>query len=861
MRRHEESSKHDFDRAVRLGHDNAECLRHMPQWCKHLEIERTGGGMYAEISGLPIAGHKIGCPFVEHACEAMNLHWLFSDFLVDNCYGCPHHAPNGDTSWAQRIIDSHLEAKRRREAEVRARQDRIAALRADLRSRSQEIGATAEPESKRIVEFLESLFGGDDAKRVDSAGLLERSAKLAPELFPPSAVDLILALAASDEFSPLVLPICREFAARRPDLSVRLQQLAIECIDRGLFPENFAEILDRLGNAVKYPLPDSSISRLLLSQRHSRPVGGWLDGEPHYTFSTTVLVKCFDANPESVQAAIRRHLNDADEHVRAELCGAVHLLQETRPLIVLNLSQDLMTSLDLEEHDRFGDGVPSSKIVHLFAAAFRHSATQVDEFLSEAMNRVRPAVQEDLVRVYRDQLFDRSSARRPRGQPQNENDVPASARIAINRLMAWIRDDSLEPDIRSRALEAIEIACSRATPETLDQFDALFGYFAIICEQDKPPSAPPRIVLPGEAENPALDRLNAVKREQDWDHIKQRMSRCLQELCELFPSETADTVCNCFDDATAKLGNAFKGSLVRMLGRLGKNYHIRPRVLPLIMRALMDYSSAWVRAKGIEASIEAFEHSRASPPANLVDTVVIHLSDAKVVVHQAAVKAASRQPGWFKGEATLEALQRLAPHLMVYRDDSFELATICECVLTLGCQNPRLKAVSFRMIDAIFPTGEELADVQIAKELLEFADPPEDIAVPVARKLCLFLARYERDRNSYHLSEREDMFRWLRRLSGAQVDAIATDLLASAKEVAQRDTWECCQFACLFAHFRKYAYERDVLTFACRGMPEQRRFDKFRASLNELAAIAGANAMLESGDRDRAERILAMPRA
>jgi len=861
MRRQEESSKYEFERAVRLGEENAECLRQMPQWCKHLRIERTGGGMYAELSGLPFAAHKIECPYVEHACESINLPWIFSDFLVEHCHGCPHHTPNGDTSWAQRIIDARLEAKQRQEKEARAGQDRIAALRADLRNRSQEIGATAEPESKRIVEFLESLFGDDDAKRDDSAGLLERSAKLAPELFPPSAVNLILALAGSDEFAPLVIPICREFAARRRDLGARLQQLAVECIDRGLCPEKFAEILDHLGNAVTYPLPDSTIDRLLLSQRHSRPIGGWLDGEPDYTFSTTVLVRCFDASPESVQAVIRRNLRNAGERVRAELCEAVHLLQEMRPLIVLNLSQDLMTSLDLEEHDRFGDGVPSSKIVHLFDTAFRHSASQVDTFLGEAMNRARPAVQEDLVRVYRDQLFDRSSPRRSRGQPENESEVPGSVRIAINRLMVWITDDSLEPDIRSHALEALEIACSRATSEMLSRFDALFGYFALICEQEKPPAVPPRIVLPGEAANPELDRLNAFKREQDWHHIKERMNRCLQELCELRPSETADTVCNCFDDATANLGDAFKGSLVRMFGRLGKNYHVRPRVLPLIMRALMDYSSAWVRAKAIEASIEAFEYSPTSPPANLIDAIVIHLSDGMQVVHQAAVKAASTQPGWFKGETTLEALQRLAPRFVVYGDDRFELAAICECALRLGCQSALLKAVSFRMIAGVFPTGEGLADVQIVKELLQFADPPEEIAVPVARKLCLFLARYERDRNSYQYSEREDIFRWFRRLSTAQVDAIAPDLVTSAVAVAQRDTWECCQFASLFAHFRKYVYERDVLTLASGGIPDERRFDKFRVSLKDLAAIAGANAMLESGDCGRAERILAAPLA
>ena len=68
MRRFEESQRSDFERYVKLGYDNADCLRQMQSWCKHVEINRVSEGLYAQITGvthckpqhrLPIRGRRI----------------------------------------------------------------------------------------------------------------------------------------------------------------------------------------------------------------------------------------------------------------------------------------------------------------------------------------------------------------------------------------------------------------------------------------------------------------------------------------------------------------------------------------------------------------------------------------------------------------------------------------------------------------------------------------------------------------------------------------------------------------------------------------------------------------------------------
>lgn len=854
MRRFEESQESDFERSVKLGEDNAECLSQMRCWCKHVEIERVSEGFYAQITRLPIASHSIGCAQVEGGSQSMNLRWIFSDFLVQHCAACPHHAPNGDTSWGQKIIDSHRDEIQKREQAAKEETDRIARLRSDLRSKSRDISAEAEPESHRILEFIEAVFSEDEAGCNEASKRLKQSAHLGPELFPDAAIDLVLVLAGSDEFSELILPVCAELASRRSDLSSRLNQTALDNIEKGLHPELSTSVLDQLGDAVVYPLGEACIERLLLSQNHCRPIGGWEDGEPDYSHSTAIIVRSFDADPESVQNIIRRELQNESDYVRVQLCGAIKLIQRERPQIAVNLLDDLVRSLDLYEDERLGTETPSGQIIHILQSAFRHSTEIVDQFLAESMGRVRPTVQEDMVRVYRDQFFDRTVSWGEQREHRNRADVSEPEKAAIQRLLAWATDDQLEIDIRAHALEALEIACKYATAGVLSHFDSLLGYFAIVSREERPPDAPPKILLPDQPHDPQLEQLNEFSRIQEWGIFKQRLQKCLEELCEAPPSEVFDSVYGCLNQPLEHLEDSFKACCVSLLGQLGKDYLLRPRVLPLIWRALMDYGSAWVRAKAIHATVEMFSYSNASPPANLVDTIIVHLQDPEVVVHKAALRAVSCRPSWFNEKQSGEVLKCLELHLRAYRDDKYQLDGICDAILAISHRYDRLKLLALRLVESVFLTGEELFDSKIAEELIRFCGPSERITELVAKDIGAYLARHGRDRlNYYGHSPRARMFEWLHRLSAATYQGVAEDLWASAKEMARRDAWESCYFASLFGHFRAFRYEQNILETVANSLPEEPRYESFRASLRQLAMVAAGNASLQAGDTEAAE--------
>ena len=210
MSRLEESLAADLEKNVQLGKDNSICISQMRLWCKNVEIQRTAGGLYAEMTGLPIAAHSISCSKVPGQQESMNLRWISSEFLTQNCATCPFHSPNGDPSWGQEIIDSHKREIEERRRVSMERDERISKLRSELRSRTREITKQAQPESYRILEYLEDIFSEDDTKSKNAADRLEQSAILGADIIPDAGVELILLLAGSAEYSWLMLPVCME---------------------------------------------------------------------------------------------------------------------------------------------------------------------------------------------------------------------------------------------------------------------------------------------------------------------------------------------------------------------------------------------------------------------------------------------------------------------------------------------------------------------------------------------------------------------------------------------------------------------------------------------------------------------------
>src|SRR5258707_3899816 len=175
-----------------LGQKNVEMLRAARGWCKHFLVQMKSCGLLAQMSGLPIGLHDVTCPHAEHGLGGMNLPMILPEVVIKNCRGCTSHAPNGDTEWGERVI-AEYEAKIKRADE---RQSSLAMqfeeVRANKRTLAREAQGQADFTVHRVLELTEGLFGQDAQGRSDASALLRQAAKIAPELFHPASVDLIL---------------------------------------------------------------------------------------------------------------------------------------------------------------------------------------------------------------------------------------------------------------------------------------------------------------------------------------------------------------------------------------------------------------------------------------------------------------------------------------------------------------------------------------------------------------------------------------------------------------------------------------------------------------------------------------------
>ena len=843
MLRKDESRDRQFGRYAELGRDNQSCISGMRRWCRHVELEPTASGLYAELTGLPIGAHSVACPYVKEKTESMNVRWIASDFLAQHCIGCPHHSPNGDISWGQQIIDVHAAQAERVRGMSKERDRRIQQLRAELREKSALLSDQATAEARSVLQLLEAVFSDSEPEWSRAVERIRQAASIGSDLFPDEAVRLIATLAKTPEYSESMLPVCSVLAPQLPELAKDLKEAALTNIENGLNVELSAAVLSSLGDAVPYPLDDQYVRHLILSQDHHPIFTGTRGEEANYRHSNTVLIRSLDADPESVARVVRTELGSALEQHRHNTCSAVALIQQSRPNLAISLLDALIASLNLYESDETGYE-PSTAIRRVLRAGLMHNPSVVDEAIGAAFTSARPAVQEDLADVY--QQWQRSR------DDGNESLSPLIGEISATRLFQWVRDERLHIQVRQEALRSLKSTYSLFPERAIDDFATLLGYLAIVSAQEKPLERAPSLEIPRSTHNELVNQLEQRSDLLGWNAFKSELAQCLTILSRYDAPMVLQAVTECLDRPLDEINVEFKVRCVSVLGDMAANYELRPRALPYVWRALMDYGSPSTRAQAIEAAVKMFRNGVA-PPENLVEMVLLSLTDNYVVVHQAALRAVIRRSYWFDVNQAPDLFASLASLLDAYGPKKYLVDEICDAVMRTAKGNPRYRAFALRLITKCFPTGEEFIDRHIAEGMLRFCEPTDTIAIHVAKCLAVYLSEHERDRlNNFGDSEREKMIEWMQRMPAPTFCQIAGDLLPYALNIATRDVWEACEFAGVFAHYRFFHLEHRVLTTAADSIPDEPRRDEQQRMVRQLSLAARANASLQ-GDKPEDE--------
>ena len=835
MLRYEESREGQFHRYVELGRDNQTCISSMRKWCKNVEVEPISSGLYAEFTGLPIGSHAVSCPFVTGKTESMNVRWIVSDFLTQHCAGCPHHSSNGDDSWGQEVINEHLAKEERAQRQVDETNTRIQELRAELRDQAASLTEQATTEARSILAYLEAVFSEIEEERNHASDLIRQATLLGADALPIEALHLITTLARTSEYSEAMLPVCAILGPTLPDLAEELIETALRNIAIGLHVELSAAVLRSVDEVNPYPLDGHHVRSLILSQDHHPLAAAFNREESNYPHSISVLVRSFDTDRESVTSVVREQLESNIDQQRHSTCGAISLMQEQRPSIALDVLESLVASLNLYDLDETSYG-PSTKIVGVLRTALRYSPVVVSQALERAFAKARPAVQGDIIDVYRWLTESKHDA--------NQFHSPELAEVVIDQVLVWVRNDGLPIEVRNEALESLESAFEEFPSKAIDKLETLLGYLAVISIQEEPPSRPPPLEIPGQPMNQIVDQLDRQTDRIQWNTFKRRLAACLSILSRQDAPRILQAIADCLDQPLDEINVEFKTNCVWMLGEVATKYEVRPLAVPYLWRALMDFSSPATRAEAIEAIVKMFGNG-VSPPPNMVEMVLVYLVDDYVVVHQAALRAVMQRRYWFDKSRTFDLLVRLEAQLNAYKQKTYQVDDICDAIMRIGQTDPRWKAVAIRLIETVFPTGEEIVDRHIAHRMIRFGAPSEAVAVSIGRMVAIYLGQHEHHRvNNFGPSEREQMIVWLRGLPIDTYQHVADDLLICAMQVAERDLYEGCFLAGVLAHFMAFEHERDVLESVLNAIPDEPRRVEQRNLVRRLWEAAAANASL-----------------
>ena len=850
----DEAQHREWNRAYELGEQNVQHIQYARAWCKHLKVEMVSKGMLADVSGLPIGSHRLSCKHAEGMPESMNLPWILPQFLLNHCDGCPHHDANGDPTWGRTVIQQHHENKTRQAQQLREKKENLRLSRQQIRDALRHAKQSSNADTHQVLAFLEGMFSDTKDERDKSHALLIESARLAPDLFPPAAIDILIQQAPTKDFGASCLSVCAQLANRRTDLAAQLTGAARTALAMRLHQAHAAKVLLSVDVPDNCDLNKADIHSLITFQNYIRPIGGPAPNERLYKPAITLLARAYDHFPQTVQSVFKSLLATHNAATRCNVAAVLQSLQRLKPQLGFNLVKALIDSLDLPDEVHFGsaDGRVRSCITESFLLA----PAIVDDALAAAIPNKRQAVQEQIVQVYEHVL---SQRRRGRQKDERVADHTAACTIALRRCIAYLHNDSLDITVRHEACEALETACRDHPDYVMPSFDFLIGHFALLCQQPHAPPERPRIVIPGAEDNedPRVKSLETLKRNQEWHFFKTKILDCLKQLSESSASTVVPSLSRTYQALPTRTNEEFKGALAVLLGHAGKEYSLTPHVLPIIMTALMDYDSQWVRAMGIKAIEEVYGSSASSPPRDVVDVILIHLRDTFVVVHQAAIKILQWNSRWLSDGQARDALIALRVLIAVYKDKPYDLDDICEATLRIGRRFKAYWPFALEACLSALPTGERLIDQKMCDELMRRTDDGDYGFNKVNRLLVHCLTRYRRDPyNGYESTSRDQAFAWLRRVPAAAYAELRQDLIDSCRSVAARDAWEALHFAELFTERNDFAAEQVVFHASAEGVGDEPRATGFRELIHDLASVSMANTCLQAGNIEAAERAI-----
>jgi hypothetical protein len=470
--------------------------------------------------------------------------------------------------------------------------------------------------------------------------------------------------------------------------------------------------------------------------------------------------------------------------------------------------------------------------------AFVPDPELIDGILVESIRSNGAKVQAVLIGVY-DQLMRSSMFETEDDRFEHESQHNRAIRVALQRVLQLLSDETLDLDPLFEVVQTIETGSRNHPDLLLAHQDILLGTLAKWSLVSDARPAPPTIILLGEPPAPpALIEMQKQSRDMRWQAAKRDLGKAIAKLVEAHSQQFSDTILQAFANLNSKTQYAFKGEITRLLGVLGSQYDLLPRVLPSLWSALMDNTSAVLRSRAAEAIGQCFREAGQSPPSDIVDMLVLYINDDYVAVHKAAAKVIGDNARWLTEDQAIQALQRLSTLANYYKKvKPIDLELIAEAILDVSRLLPKARGWAVNKVLALMPSGFDIVDLKILEELMRNVRPTE----PAAHSIVPAVLRWiiVDDENDIH-DRKNEAFSWLHNLPQALFEEVRTCVMEEAKK-GVKDPRRAVAFASLFCAHDDYDGERDILALARSHIPNGLRFQQVAATMDKLTSAAARN--------------------
>lgn len=841
------SQEREINRSVELGRKNADLYPRVQQWCKHIKVEMTSGGMLAQFHNLPIGMLRVTCAHGQTFGESMHLDVQAKEFILHNCIGCAHHSELSSDSYGHQVIKEKAQSDQKRhqakEEQRILRQEFIQQAQQSLDTKdAKQLSVNA-----LILQFHDIEASATDYH--DFADQLYQTVNLAPEFFTDAALRVLLS-GLDEAHIATGLKVAIDVCSNRKNVPRFVFDFATQTVQT-IFGQGVDAACGILLLHASLHNPDDLLPLLkyvieIAGFQLIRRIGSlYIALADHSSNALSLSKLMFTKRPTEMKAIFDRSLRLDDKMTKLRTAKLLHYLLPEGAGDILPLTDVLLYSLELEDdiYDDSADHQVCELVAHLFAFSPEFVNNRIEVFWPFASDEVKELLVDILSLVVRHASSTDQDYWSLPVFPQ-ERYVSQVPNI-IDRMFLTAGDIRLGIDERSHIAEKLEDAVSSFPEHAFDKVDRLLGRLAMTiheADQQQPPKG----------EQDFMQYLEYQGQQAKFSRFIQSITKAIRRLIQYNPESVFPVITKLLGQTSSDDQPRFKAELVSLLSDFSESDQLVAQLIPELYRHLTDFKSNLIRAAAIKVTGTLLNRAPESVPSNMLQLIVVYLQDTYVIIHKTALQAIGRTE-LQKNSLGWEALSYITNLEIYYSQQPNETHFVEEILRALSTTFREWPEVKRYIVVKLLPKYSNHSEIHFADGMLSrlaysINEYPEVVGDFLDCAVS-FIKKTRRDRyGNDNFSDRRRIFDSLFSISREAIVLQVENLQEMAIERVDDDPLEACQIVGLISShgFRENAIV--ALERMLEILPDVKSATYWRDTIRLALAAEKAEKECTSGD-------------